>query len=59
MEKVKELEARLEAAKEKREAIGKALESARIAFESIKYQHEAALKEQNDIMAELIKAMQG
>ena len=59
MEKVKELEARLEAAKERCEAIGKALESARIAFESIKYQHGAALKEQNDIMAELIKAMQG
>lgn len=57
MEKIEELEVRLELVEQKREALGKALDSARIAYDSIKYQHEAALKERDEIIQALIEAL--
>lgn len=59
MKSVKELEVRLETAKEKVEVLEKALESARIAFNSIRYQYEAAIEERDETMEVLIKALMG
>lgn len=57
MTNIEALKLRLGEVKGKRERLGEALEAANEAYEAIRALHEQALREQNDLMAELVAEM--